>query len=69
MSISVEQLFDWTPPSEGDPPKYAAVRAAALGFARTIAQYCPPGPDASTAIYKVREAWFFANESLQKKGG
>lgn len=66
--ISVDALFDWKPPGPDDPPRYAAVRAAALNLAKTIASACVDSADRTIAIYKVREAWFFANEALQQKG-
>jgi len=61
-------LFDWVAPGEGDPPRYAAVRSACIRLARTIEQHCPDSVERTTAIFKVREAWFFANEALQRKG-
>jgi hypothetical protein len=65
--MDVNILFDWKAPAEGDPPKYAAVRAAALQLARVILTSCPDTADRTTAIYHARMAWFMANESLQGK--
>jgi hypothetical protein len=64
----VNTWFDWVPPGEGDPPRYAAVRASCLQLARTLVQYCPDSAERTLGLYKLREVWFFANEALQRKG-
>lgn len=64
----VNVLFDWKPPGPDDPPKYAAIRAAALNLAKTILVSCPDSADRATAIFHTRTAWFWANEALQAKG-
>lgn len=61
-------IFDWKVLDKDDPAKFAAVRAAAINLWNVVVDNCPDSPDRTTALYKVREAWFFANEAIQGKG-
>lgn len=65
--VSDEQLAHWFthhPPTPEQVVAYGALRAAALAFARTIRDLCPPGADATAAIRKVREAVMTANAAI-----
>jgi hypothetical protein len=56
MGDSLEELFKHHAPTEGQIPRYQAIRAAGFALARTIEENCPPSADRSAAIRKVREA-------------
>jgi hypothetical protein len=60
----LQNWFTYHPPTEEDIEKYLRVRSAALALARVIMEECPPGPDTSVAIRKVREAVMTANASI-----
>lgn len=71
QSISDESLTHWFthhPPAGEQIRMYQAVRDAGLAFARVIRDACPPGPDTTAAIRKVREAVMTANASIACEG-
>lgn len=48
--------------------RYDAINRAALAFARTIRDACPPGADRSAAMRQVREARMTANAAIACAG-
>ena len=61
---ALKNFFTYHPPTDEDIQHYSAVNDAALALARVIITHCPPSPDRSTAIRKVREARMDANASI-----
>jgi hypothetical protein len=64
----LELLFTYHSPTGDQPERYKAIRAAALGFARVIEVNCPPGPDRTDAVRKIREANMTANAAIATGG-
>lgn len=62
--FDLPELFRYHPPSEGQREKYAELRSCALSFAEAIEHLCPPCPDTTAAIRKVREALMTANAAI-----
>ncbi|MCK5607917.1 hypothetical protein KAR91_38915 [Candidatus Pacearchaeota archaeon] len=60
----LENWFTYHSPTDDDIPKYKAIREKGLAFARQIYVLCPPGPDTTAAIRKVREAVMTANAAI-----
>jgi hypothetical protein len=60
----LEELFTYHKPTEVQQDAYKRIRAAALDLARQIDLYCPPGPDRTAAVRKVREAVMTADASI-----
>lgn len=65
----LENLFAYRTPTDGQLDSYGAIRIQGLRLARVIEVMCPPGPDATAAIRKVREAVMTANASIATGGG
>lgn len=65
----LDKLFRWQPPQGDQPERYSAINTAALALAVVIHANCPPGPDRSDAIRKVREARMTANAAIATDGG
>ena len=66
--LDLQAVFSYHPPVDGDPEKYAAIRAAGLHLAETIVANAPECADRTVAIRKVREAVMDANASVALKG-
>ena len=69
--VTDEQLHHWFTyhaPSGSQLEAYQAVRDAGKAFATVIRDHCPPGPDTTTAIRKVREAVMTANAAIACDG-
>lgn len=64
MQCQLDNWFTYHPPKDGDPARYAAIRAAGLGLAQAIVANTPPSADQSAAIRKAREAVMTANAAL-----
>lgn len=60
----INELFTYHAPTGDQPERYGKVRDAAKQLAIVIAATCPPSPDRSAAIRKVREAVMTANASI-----
>lgn len=66
---ALENLFTYHAPTEHQVEAYNAIRLQGLALARTIERTCPPSPDRTDAIRKVREAVMTANASIATGGG
>lgn len=64
----LENLFTYHRPCSWQQEHYKAVRTSALSLARTIELCCPPGPDRTEAVRKVREAVMTANAAIATGG-
>ena len=62
------EIFTYHAPTPDQLPKYAAVRTAALEFARVIEANVPACADRSAAIRKLREAVMTANAAIALEG-
>jgi len=60
----VEEWFTYHRPDENQVNRMMVVRACAKVLAQAILTCCPPGPDQSAAIRKVREAVMTANAGI-----
>ncbi|HKW51027.1 MAG TPA: hypothetical protein VJQ53_04770 [Candidatus Eisenbacteria bacterium] len=60
----LEELFTYHEPTDIQKENYRAIRSAALVLARIIDAVCPPGPDRTAAVRKIREAVMTANASI-----
>jgi len=65
----IENLFTYHAPSEEQKEFYLSIRKAGMDLAKTIDTTCPPSPDRTMAIRKVREAIMTANASIATDGG
>lgn len=64
----VEDYFTYHAPQGDQPARYAALRDAALAFAREIERLVPQGPDRTVAIRKLRESVMTANAAIALEG-
>jgi len=60
----LDDLFTFHPPTPEQVEAYQGIRQMARVLAGTIWSLCPPGPDRTAAIRKVREAVMTANASI-----
>jgi hypothetical protein len=60
----IEELFTYHPPDDLQKVAYKTIREGAKNFAKIIDGCCPPGPDRTAAIRKIREAVFVANACI-----
>jgi hypothetical protein len=65
---SLANRFTYHAPKEGQPEKYAAIRAAALVFAELIASLTPASREQSLAFTHLDEAVMNANAALARHG-
>lgn len=61
---NVEDLFHYHPPTAVTVPKYEAINASALAFAKAILEHAPDCADRSAAIRWVSLARMTANASI-----
>lgn len=62
--MDIETLFTYHAPTELQIQQLKEVREAGKNLARVIMHNCPPGPDRTTAIRKLRETVMTANASI-----
>ena len=62
--LDLDNAFTYHPPSEDQIPRYEALRATARVLAEQIGDLCPPSPERSIAVTRVREAVFWANAAI-----
>jgi len=62
--IDLDRWFKYHAPTEGQPAKYEALRAAGKRFAEQIVALAPECADQTDAIRKVREAVMAANAAI-----
>ena len=64
----LSRMFSYQPPTETTIPKFQAINQAAKNFAEVVLQHCPPSPDRSVVILKIREARMTANQAIACNG-
>ena len=62
--LDLDNAFTYHPPKPDQIARYGALRGSGRTLAEKIAEFCPPSPERSTAIAKVREAIMWANASI-----
>lgn len=60
----IADLFTYHPPTPEQIESYTLIRNAGMLLASIIDEKCPPGPDRTAAIRKVRESVMTANASI-----
>jgi len=60
----IERLFTYHQPTPAQEQSYLEIRSAAKDLVRIIDRHCPPGPDRTTAVRKIREGVMTANASI-----
>ena len=60
----IDNWFKYHPPSQDQTYAYNRIREQGRKLAYTIRDNCPPGPDTTVAIRKVRETVMAANLSI-----
>lgn len=65
----IDDLFTYHKPTEAQAKMYDEINAAAKHFALVVHQLCPPCPDRTAAMRKIREARMTANSSIATKSG
>lgn len=63
-NVDLDNIFTYHPPKDDQIPRFGVVRDAGKDFAEAVAMSCPPSPERSTAIAKIREAVMWANASI-----
>ena len=58
--------FTYHPPKEGQPEKYAAIRAKAHELAELMQTSCPQSRELSLALTKAEESVMWANASIAR---
>lgn len=61
---NLDNWFSYHAPTEGQPEKYEAIRAAAKEFAKVVIELTPSSADQTVAIRHIREAVYSANASI-----
>lgn len=60
----IDDLFTYHKATPEQEIAYLNIRSEAKALVRVIDAYCPPGPDRTTAVRKIREAVMTANASI-----
>lgn len=63
-SLDLDNVFTYHPPTGDQIARYADLRSTGRLLATSIDAHCPPSPERSTAIAKVREAVMWANAAI-----
>lgn len=64
----ITDLFRYHAPTDDMVAKFDAVRRAVTNAAIQIDEVCPPGPDRTAAIRKLKEAQMTANAAIVLDG-
>jgi hypothetical protein len=64
----IDAAFKYHPPKEGQPERYAEIRAEARLLALRLVKLCPPGRERSLALTKLEEAVMWANAAIAREG-
>jgi len=66
MSIDIEKNFTYHPPKEGQPERYAKIRAKAKEFAELLDAECPPSRELSLAMTELESSIMWANAAIAR---
>lgn len=64
--MDLENIFTYHPPKEGQPEKYAAIRAKAKELAVLVDELCPNSREKSLASTKLEECVMWANAGIAR---
>lgn len=64
--MDLNKNFTYHPPKEGQPEKYAKIRAIAHEYAELVQSLCPPSRELSLALTKIEESVMWANASIAR---
>ena len=65
----IEELFTYHAPTDEQKGKYLEIRSKGMELARLIDKACPPSPDRTAAMRKLRECIMTANAAIATGGG
>lgn len=63
-NLDLENVFSYHAPFGDQVERYGEIRDQGWELARIIEQHCPPSPERSTALAKVREAVMWGNAAI-----
>lgn len=64
MTLDINNLFSYHPPTKSQPKRYEEIRAAGKMLASVIEGRCPDSEEKSQAINYVRSAVMWANAAI-----
>ena len=68
MNPNIEKAFTYHPPKEGQPAKYAMIRAQAKELAYMIDMHVPDSREKALAMTKLEECVMWANAGIARNG-
>lgn len=68
VSAAANTISTYQTPTELAAQRHAAIGAATEAFLVAIVDNCPPGPERSTAISRIREGRMWANAGVALEG-
>lgn len=66
MSADIERNFTYHPPKDGQPERYARIRAKAKELALLIDAECPQSRERSIALTDLENCVFWANAAIAR---
>jgi hypothetical protein len=66
MSTEIDKNFTYHPPKEGQPERYASIRAKAKELAELIDELCPSSRERSLAMTQLEQSVFWANAAIAR---
>lgn len=64
--MDIEKNFTYHPPKDGQPERYARIRAHAREVAKIIESECPDSRERSLAMTKLEECVMWANAAIAR---
>jgi hypothetical protein len=65
---TIDHIFTYHPPKEGQPQKYEELRAKTKELAYLIDSLCPESREKALAMTKLEECNMWANASIARRG-
>lgn len=62
--LDLDNVFTYHAPHGTQPARYEMIRELGRHLAEGVGVHCPPSPERSTALAKVREAVMWANAAI-----
>jgi len=62
----IERMFTYHPPKDGQPERYAKIRAKAKELAELIDTECPKSRERSIAMTELENSVFWANAAIAR---
>lgn len=63
-NLDLDTLFTYHPPLPDQIGRYETLRMQGRAMAQQVAEHCPPSPERSIALTKIREAVMWANAAI-----